>query len=679
MMRSLLHTALAFTVLLWILHPASVINGSFDIAADRTIPDWTAVNPGMMTLAKTDTGGIAVTVNKTTGKFNELGFQSIKVPLARGSYKFSVVVNGDDGMRLFIGARTSLPSPNDVPGRDIWETLRGKERTITAAFTIAEDSAVRIIIGIGSEENVGKTFTIRDLVLEPGSAGRSLDQKRIGAGTEYDGIVLPKESELAETNTLAALVVVDETSVIKDVSPYLFGYNHDGSSSLRVFFKDNAVNDGYVEQVRGKNIPMPANRIQVFGYFETTRWKKCLGPFDDRMVANWYAWDKGSKKAYGPIEAIDLCRRFDPKAEFIWVINPWDPPEDSADLVDFLTGDPAKPRTSGNWAKKRVELGIEKPIRVILYEFGNEVEWANPPKRMGVEEYIERCRKHLNAIRSVDPNAKFAPHAATAPWAYQQRFKEDWRDWHTAILRELGGSIDYLALHPYYSGIPISYVEDFIDALRDDIAASPGAGRVKIYISEHATWPKDISKKDTWYTVNTLSSMLSVSHFLGRMLQRPDVAIATYHCFTHGGGLWGLVDVGNETGDRFTTATADLFCMFRDDLGDTVVKTGVTGDKIPMPGTGEKTWFTATAMTTKAGLSLFLVNREPAAPRAVDLTFARQYSLVKETVFTAASMRSHNTEFITNNFVTVKNTTVNDITRYLMPPKSAVFLQLKRK
>ncbi|MEK6793913.1 MAG: hypothetical protein AABZ39_04000 [Spirochaetota bacterium] len=658
---------------------ASAINGAFMIEQNGSIQDWTSVGHWMMKVGKGDAGGIAITVTKAAAKFNEIGFQSVKVPLSKGSYKFTVIVGGDDGARIFIGARTSLPSPNDVPGRDIWETLRGKEKTVTAIFTIAEDTATRIIIGIGLGENVDKTITIRELSLEPTSEKVSIEQKRIGAGTEYDGIILPKESELVDTNTLSTAVVVNENSIIRPVTPHLFGYNHDGPSSTRVFFKDNAIHGEFVEQVKGKNIPMPLNRIQVFGYFETTRWKKCLGPFEDRQVAQWYGWDKGSKKPYGPVEAVDLCQRFDPKAQFTWVVNPWDDPPDSADLVEFLTGSGEKPRNSENWAKKRIELGLPKPVPIVLYEIGNEVEWSNPPKRMSVTEYIERGKKHIDAIRSVDPKAKIAMHAATAPWGYQQRFKEDWRDWHKAILKELGHEIEYISIHPYYSGLPVSYIEEFLDTLRDDIAASKGAGRVSIFISEHATWPKDISKNDTWYAVNTLTSMLSVSHFLSRMLQRPEVTAATYHCFTHGGGLWGLIDIGKETQNRFTTAAADLFSMFRDNLGSVVVKTETSGDKIPMPGTGEKTWFVATAMTTKDGLSMFLVNREPSASRAIDLTFSGQYNLVKETVFTATSMRSHNTEFITNNFVTVKQTSVNDFKSYLMPPKSAVFLTLKRK
>ncbi len=428
-----------------------------------------------------------------------------------------------------------------------------------------------------------------------------------------------------------------------------------------------------------KGVPMPLNRIQAFGYFEECNWKKCIGPFDQRQPVKMTDWQKLDKKAYGPIEAIDFCRRVDPNAKFTWNVNmKTDSPEDSADLVEFLTGDGTKPRGTTNWAKRRIELGLPAPAQVVIWEMGNEVDWTNPPKRMNVNDYIEKSRKHLEAIRSVDPNAKIALHAATAPWAYKQRFKEDWREWHRTILKQMGPEIDYIAFHPYYSGHAIAYIEEHLNIIRDDIAASSNP-KIKIFISEHATWPPDLGKKETWYKVQTLSAALSVSHFLSVLLVREDIGAATFHCFTHGGGLWGLIDVDKKSKERFKTAFADLFTMLNQGLGENVVRTTVSGDNIPMKGDGEKTLFVATAMTTKDGLNLLLVNREPAAPRQINFTFDSKYTLVKETIFTAPEMDTYNTGAVKNNFITEKTVNVENFKTYLMPPKSVVLLTLRGK
>jgi hypothetical protein len=179
--------------------------------------------------------------------------------------------------------------------------------------------------------------------------------------------------------------------------------------------------------------------------------------------------------------------------------------------------------------------------------------------------------------------------------------------------------------------------------------------------------------------VLTLSAALSVTHFLSRLLARPEVDAATFHCFTHGSGLWGLLDVGKETKVRYTTVFADLFKLLQRGMGRDVVACEVSGEKINQATDGEKSLFCATAMTTEGGLNLLLVNREPAAPRAIDFSFAGKYDLVHETLFTAPSMRSHNTEFITNAFVTEKSMRVESVKSYLMPPKSVVLLTLRRR
>lgn len=514
------------------------------------------------------------------------------------------------------------------------------------------------------------------LYVLPVSSPAADKEKPVGAGAEYDGIVLSKESEPAVTKMLKTTVTVDEKNVIRSVNQLLFGYNHDGPSDNFVLFNDNKINDSVVELC--KDIPMPLNRIQAFGYNENTRWKRCIGSFADRQPVQMTGWEKSEKKAYGPVEAVDFCLRVDPKAKFTWCVNiKSDTPDDTADLVEFLTGDGSKPRGEKNWAKLRIAYGLPNPVPVAIWEMSNEVDWANPPKRMSVNEYIERCKKHIAAIRGIDPDAKIALHAASAPWAYRQRFNEDWRDWHRTILKQLGPEIDYISFHPYYSGNPVSYVEMFLDTLRDDIAASSNP-KIKIFISEHATWPPNIDKKDTWHNVQTLSSALAVSHFLSRLLVREEVGAATYHCFTHGGGLWGLLDVGKAKKERFTTAFADLFKMLSRGLGDNVVRAAVSGDRIPLPGNGEKTFFVATAMTTKDGLNLLLVNREPAASRTIDFTLNYKYALTKETVFTAPAMNTYNTESVKNTFVTEKPAAVEDFHSYIMPPKSVVILTLRR-
>lgn len=657
---------------------ASLVDGSFALDGKGMPAEWVVQGSWLLELGKAEGGGFSMRLKKSPAKFTDAGLQSKSFDLAKGSYRATWTLTGDAGTRFFLGMRLSGGSSTEVEGADRWVTLDGKEKKVTASYTLSEDRSGRLIIAVGMSENEGKSVQLRDLVLERTADAPSLEEKRIGAGAEYDGILLPQASETRETNLLTTRVAVNESRIVRAVSPLLFGYNHDGPSDEKVLFKNNSIDDSVVDLCRG--IPMPLNRIQAFGYYENTRWKQCVGPFESREAVKMNEWEKPAKKAYGPLEALDFCLRVDPTARFTWNIHvKSDEPEDSADVAEFLTGDGKKPRGATNWARLRIEAGIAKPVLVAIYEMGNEVDWANAPKRMTIETYIERSRRHMAAIRSVDPGAKIALHVATAPWAYQQRFKEDWREWHRKILRELGDSIDYLSFHPYYSGLPISMIEGYLDTIRDDIRTLTGTNRIKVFISEHATWPKDIAKKETWYEVLTLSAALSVTHFLSRILERPEIEAATFHGFTHGGGLWGLLDIGKETKIRYKTVFADLFQLIKRGIGEQVLAATITGDKIREATDGEKTLFSATAMSTPGGMKLLLVNREPAAPRAIDFTFLGKYDLVHEAVLTAPSMRSHNTEFITNSFVTERDLKSENMTSYLMPPKSVVILTLKKK
>jgi len=678
MLRSIRRYALPALMALPLPAAENLIAGASEWDGRGNPTGWDVEGAWLLELGKAEGGGISMRLKRTPAAFNEASLKSKPLPLQKGVYRASCLLRGDAGTRLFLGMRAGGAAGADLPRSDRWVTLDGNEKKLTVDFTLAEDGTARLLLCVGVAENEGKTLAVVGLALERRDAAASLEEKRIGAGAEYDGILIPRESETRETNRLAARVAVDESRIVRAVSPLLFGYNHDGPSDNAVLFKDNRIDDSVVDRCRG--IPMPLNRIQAFGYYPATRWKQCLGPFESREAVKMNEWEAPAKKAYGPVEALAFCLRVDPSARFTWNIHvKSDAPEDSADLVEFLTGDGAKPRGATNWARFRIEGGVLRPVAVAIYEMGNEVDWANPPKRMAVGDYIERSRRHLRAIRSVDPGAKIALHAATAPWAYEQRFKEDWRDWHRTILRELGDSIDYLSFHPYYSGLPISMIEGYLDTIRDDIRSVTGSDRIKVFISEHATWPKDIAKRDTWYEVLTLSAALSVTHFLSRLLARPEIEAATFHGFTHGGGLWGLIDVGKETKVRYPTVFADLFKLLGRGMGEQVLATAVSGDKIPEATDGEKTRFAATAMSTPGGMQLLLVNREPAAPRAIDFSFRGRYALVHEAVLTAPSLRSHNTEFITNAFVTERALPGEGLASYLMPPKSVVVLTLRKK
>jgi hypothetical protein len=218
----------------------------------------------------------------------------------------------------------------------------------------------------------------------------------------------------------------------------------------------------------------------------------------------------------------------DPKAEFVWVRNMRrESPEDARDLAEFLCG----PATS-QWGAKRAAYGFKEPLKVAIWELGNELDWGRD--KMDVDEYIRRCKLWMAAIRKVCPDAVFAAHAATAPWEARQALI--WREWQRKVIAELGSDIKYMAFHPYYRGQSPVVMFKYVDALASDIKDSGHTG-IKLYMSEHAKFPPGggaSSNKANWFHTHSLGGCLDTAEWFLLVMARPEIECMAYHSFSSG-------------------------------------------------------------------------------------------------------------------------------------------------
>lgn len=440
-----------------------------------------------------------------------------------------------------------------------------------------------------------------------------------GAGHEYSG-VKTSEAQPAEPpdRILPATLVVSPDKVVGPLQRKLFGLNFD-----RWGMEEGVVIDGRIDPESARlmeGVPLPLNRVAGCDALRF-QWKNALGPYQDRPRQQLWSWAKNIKIAIGPVEWVQWLREIDPSAEVAWVLNiVQDSPEDHADLVSFLTGQEGRVDQNGvDWAKRRRELGLEKPVRVAIWEIGNEMDWDGDLK-WSVARYIEEARKAIEAVRSVDPQAKIAVHAFTAPWANVDReFKgARWAGWHRAVLKALGPQIDYVAFHPYYLGLPMSEIETYLDRIRDDIVHITGENRIRVYLSEHARWP-EMPKSGKWdenyYLTNCLEGALATGQFLVRCMNRPEITAATYHSFL--AGPWAVLRRDKDSGSLYPSAIADLFRVFGKLPGGEVVKVDVEGPATDV--TKPDANFAAAAVKSSTGLSLVVVNRGPAREVGVNL------------------------------------------------------------
>lgn len=500
------------------------------------------------------------------------------------------------------------------------------------------------------------------------------DAEPQAVGNEYSGVTIRQDDTLV-TKNLPAIVTVNEGRVVKAFSYDLFGLNHNWTGSdLALMILSNktpVIRGSYLPLMEGMS--MPLNRMsgtvsQVF------KWKEAIGSYTNRAVQQ-NEWGQDIQYKLGPVEWIKSVQAVDHQAAFTWTFNMMsDSPQDCADLVEFLTGDPTNNPNGGiNWAQERVNNGLTPPVNMRLWELGNEMDW----KHTGLtkEEYVERCKTIIAAVRAVDSNAVFAAHAKTAAYT-----DSNWRDWHHFVLENLGDDLGYMVIHLYYNGYPVAKLEnEYIRVLAQDIIDVTGSDHIKIYVSEHAMWPLSGTdsferSKPSWRVSHALTGCLATGEWFNRMLNTPEVVAMSYHCFSS--GPWGLIFLDEQADQLYSTGMLELFRLFNGIHGENVVEIFQRGVRANIKQ--DDLSFTCAAITSANGLTLILNNREPETSRSVDFKFSGKYWLAESTTLSAPNLMSVNT--VSQRSIVIKRDSFAEqdtFCKYIVPPKSCVVLELK--
>lgn len=488
--------------------------------------------------------------------------------------------------------------------------------------------------------------------------------------------------------SVPAFVSVRESETIKAADRRLLGFNNEWAGQLITCGLPSG--PGFDSQVVEtlKGIPLPLNRVSGL-VANVIRWKETVGPYEERVpqaLVDW--WPEPKKLGLGPIEWIQMIREIDPQARFTWTVNLRESPEDTADLVEFLTGDgKCNPNGGENWAKKRIEYGLLEPVEVDVWELGNELDGPEYRDHFNsIDIYIEACRKHIAAIRSVKPEAALAAHAATfsSLTVYAEFFGGTWEIWHRKVLKEIGADLDYLVFHPYVNSLSSSRLEGDMATIARDIRQITGSDRIKQYISEHAWWPKaegvlvgSLEWKQTWFTTHALIGCLGTADWLVRMMDSPSARLAAYHCLA--GLPWGLINRDEATGRIYRRGIADLFILFNEAYDDAtkIVTMSVEGEYTDR--TREDGLFTGSALATKRGVNLVLVNRDQVKSRAATFSLENRYTLDSSSILTADSLEDFNTPEQSKISLRTQPGSVELFSSFEVPPKSVVLLKLVRQ
>ena len=496
---------------------------------------------------------------------------------------------------------------------------------------------------------------------------------------EDDGLVLPGESSLSDATPVAVRVMPQEPR--HPVHRALLGTNHNWIWSNEYGGSDDEdnINEAFFEELTG--FPIPLARMSGTGS-QFFNWKLAVGPISERPKQQIRPNDKkGIACRYGPLEWVKSVRMVEPGAEFAWVLNlREDSPADHADLAELFGGDGEEnPNGGRDWAKLRIDYGLKDPVEVSIWELGNELEHS----RWGVdyEQYAAWCREAIDAVRSVDPDARFAALAATSPWRPTRDPDVDWKDWHRSLLRDFGDELDYLVFHPYYHGINAVRMSKYIDEITDDIKEITGSDRIRMYISEHARWPgrseptKNRPRGDLegWQT-HSMEGCVATSEFLNLMFNDPMITAAGYHSLS--GGPWNVIKAESGSDDFYLTGMAETLKFYDDALGDEVLTVRTSGERAD-PDAPDLS-FSALAMADGESIHLVLTNRDKTSTRIADVSVdGPPRRLASAEILTAPSADSHNNA--SESPIQRLPLAIEDLSldRLPVPPHSIVVLRLQ--
>ncbi|MBS1370995.1 MAG: hypothetical protein HPZ91_13665 [Lentisphaeria bacterium] len=464
-----------------------------------------------------------------------------------------------------------------------------------------------------------------------------------GDGGEYANIVIAPEIKTAPP-LLPAVLTVHADRTLRQSTPRLFGVNNDwhGFDILKPTEPAgpeaalNPVAPDFFRLLGG--VPLPFVRTAGTDS-QFMDFRKMIGPNRERKPVVFWANQSGGKVvSYGLLEHFSTFRRLDPHTEFVYVIRLYNSaPEESRVLAEFLTGS-----ADTEWGAKRIAWGVEKPVRPAVWELGNEMDLGGP-KHMEPDGYVAACKAHMEAIRSVVPDAVFAAHAISSPWDPSRA--ESWQKWHRTVLTELAPELRYLVFHPYYRGLPPGNLLRYLDVMRDDIAASANPS-IRLFHSEHAKWPPGYSDgaekwRANWFQTHALVGVLDTAEWLLLNLNRPDTGAMTYHAFS--AGPWGVMYRDRQKERLYTTGIAELFRFFRDAHHGDVLETELTG--AGADPYREPFHFTGAAIRSGDGkiVTVWLNNRLPFSRRALEVRISgAEAKLVAVSALSAPSLESVN-------------------------------------
>ncbi len=474
------------------------------------------------------------------------------------------------------------------------------------------------------------------------------------------------------------------------------------------FFESGELSEAIKEDLVNKVAPMPMFRWggTSSNYVDFTA---NLGPLADRKTSvtddlTYVPAKEDPFEPYGVMEMgtgelLQMQLINNPDSSLIPCISWYRmPPEKCKQLAQFFFDDPSESK----WGKMRVEqYGIEEPVKVHYWELSNEVDYYASLDTSKMDKYIEWARASIEAIRSVDPEARFIICGPSAPWGTSK----DWRVWPEYVFNGLCDLVDGTSFHPYYDGYPpemmIGYLEELYKMMNTTGAEhgiTDAEGNPKEYIVVCTEGARFSVPGEVPPGCASFEGGLCNIHFINIIMQKQYIKGHALHSLT-GGTVWPYWII--QSGRILSTPTEKMYHAYIDNLGDRII----ASDWSPVPAEGEdyywwnenykytltkypsgadfvntpSTKFSVNAMGDgKNEVVLVVTNKSMDTAYTLNLMSDYKYELIEETLIEAPNpfiwVYNEITEALTTVTVNKKSGSLDG---YKLPPFTMAVLRLK--
>lgn len=357
----------------------------------------------------------------------------------------------------------------------------------------------------------------------------------IAVGQEFTDIV-PAER---------AAIIVDPGVVVRSaLPPTLFGFNVNHYHFQQDLWQADRqrVNPAVVQALQ----PFKGALYRYPGGLLANRfwWQEAVGPLADRGRQRAVAWEEGTQVLFGVEEYLNFVASVGGQPWYVLNLVGWDRKEMIRELPESEIA--ASNAGLATFVKLR---GTGLP-RLRYYQLGNELDRAE--YQWPTEKYVQRARSSMNAILTVDPEARFVAFLRDFDWTYKggefdgsvSRYQDLIRD----VLKALPDVNDF-SMHFYYDdpGMDQQFkqipwrLKQFRRAMA--VAAAQRDGKTpNVWITEHARGVnlRAGSGMTRAPLTSNLSATLSTSDFLIALAQIPEVQGASWHGLN--AGPWQLFD-----------------------------------------------------------------------------------------------------------------------------------------